>query len=1211
MRILQLSFENINSLRGKSHIDFAAPPIGTDGLFAIIGETGVGKTTVLDAITLALFAKTPRDAKAENLMSWSSSHMSSDVVFEAKGSRYYAHYDARRARKKADGAVQQPHWEFGILDHKDNRSPIANGVSNTTILEQKIGMTFGQFRQSVLLPQGEFDAFLRAKPKDRSDLLERATGTEIYGKISAACFNKEREEFNKIKFMEAELGSVVLLTDDEAAQQTVDEQQLTEKINTEKKIVNELSAQVAALKQWQETQELLTETEIKLTNLADEKIAFSADENRLSAHQKAVPHQADLRSLKDTEEQILENQAALETTAAALETTAAALGKANIADTETTAAAEKIATEIAVNRPIWNEVRKLDTQIKEREQQQKIQRSELQKLIVLDKTDTKKLAETVTELAEVGKKSADTQTWLTDRAHWKNIEGDAATIKSQLAEIDDLIEKGDAEKETLHDLSKDIDNLTTKKKAADTTAESYVGQQKTYMDALHKIGITYPELSAHITELVGRERTERERASLLRVCIASQENYINARYDLSQQEYDIAGWVESVEINKIAAADSAKELEQQKQLTEMRETIYEQQQYLEWIAQSRNALQPNEPCLVCGATEHPHAHLSTDQTIAQTKLDFDQAKTELAAKTKEHQNATNEVVMAERSLKSSNQQYEKLKAVADANSRKLIEAAEKLPAEIINLAFTDSLERFVNDAESNAKARQAEVKKLEELRDQITKIDKQLTDIKTEQQTIEADIKLKQQEKQDIEKRQTGRKADFDKRTDSVKGQLSAYQIEDYSHRKHTELRQLIEAMLTDWQLKTSDQTALQSKSGNLEIEQKNLRTNIENLSKQIAEAKIAEAEITRNIAELTETRHQKLGNQSPDQLEQQAIAEQTAATAKQTAAQAHTQTLRLQETEHQTAIKSINDNITKDKLRVQQLHDLLQIAATTAGFDNTAAAEQAMLSVVEAEKIATRQKELHDKELSLKTNQKTNQKNLETYAKNLPENRDLEAVQQILHAQEAQQQTNNDNLATLRERIEQHEKTKRQHAGILDRIAQQRHEHQRWANLDALIGKGDKFRKFAQSLTLEQLIRCANQHLTHLSGRYLLQLDPEKTQELGLCILDTYQADNVRSTNTLSGGETFLVSLALALGLSDLMGVAANIQSLFIDEGFGTLDEQTLDIAITTLENLRAQGKTIGIISHVRELKERIGTRIVISRSSNGISQLTVEPKM
>jgi len=125
------------------------------------------------------------------------------------------------------------------------------------------------------------------------------------------------------------------------------------------------------------------------------------------------------------------------------------------------------------------------------------------------------------------------------------------------------------------------------------------------------------------------------------------------------------------------------------------------------------------------------------------------------------------------------------------------------------------------------------------------------------------------------------------------------------------------------------------------------------------------------------------------------------------------------------------------------------------------------------------------------------------------------------------------------------------------------------------------------------------------LNGRYLIHKPNDR--DLALEIIDQHQANNIRSIHTLSGGESFLVSLALALGLSDLAGRNTQIKSLFIDEGFGTLDESALDLAISTLENLQSKGKRIGVISHVPALKERIGTQIQLQKRGSGFSGLEI----
>jgi DNA repair protein SbcC/Rad50 len=167
--------------------------------------------------------------------------------------------------------------------------------------------------------------------------------------------------------------------------------------------------------------------------------------------------------------------------------------------------------------------------------------------------------------------------------------------------------------------------------------------------------------------------------------------------------------------------------------------------------------------------------------------------------------------------------------------------------------------------------------------------------------------------------------------------------------------------------------------------------------------------------------------------------------------------------------------------------------------------------------------------------------------------------------------------------------------------------EASRWGRLKELIGSADgaKFSRFAQSLTLRQLIGLANEHLKVLAERYRLMA--AEGDELDLRIVDLYQANVDRPMESLSGGESFLASLALALGLSELASRHHPIDSLFIDEGFGTLDSETLEVALSALENLRSRGKTIGLISHVDLLKERLSTQVRVVRGAGGTSRIEV----
>jgi exonuclease SbcC len=182
--------------------------------------------------------------------------------------------------------------------------------------------------------------------------------------------------------------------------------------------------------------------------------------------------------------------------------------------------------------------------------------------------------------------------------------------------------------------------------------------------------------------------------------------------------------------------------------------------------------------------------------------------------------------------------------------------------------------------------------------------------------------------------------------------------------------------------------------------------------------------------------------------------------------------------------------------------------------------------------------------------------------------------------------------------------------ATALQALTGQQEVERRWARMNELIGSADgkKFRNYAQQFTLDVLLGYANAHLQQLARRYRLErVAATGAPSLALLVRDQDMGGEIRSVHSLSGGESFLVSLALALGLASLSSNRVQVQSLFIDEGFGSLDSETLRVALDALDGLQAQGRKIGVISHVQEMTERIATRIVIAPAGAGRSTISV----
>ncbi|WP_115719900.1 exonuclease subunit SbcC [Gallaecimonas mangrovi] len=299
--------------------------------------------------------------------------------------------------------------------------------------------------------------------------------------------------------------------------------------------------------------------------------------------------------------------------------------------------------------------------------------------------------------------------------------------------------------------------------------------------------------------------------------------------------------------------------------------------------------------------------------------------------------------------------------------------------------------------------------------------------------------------------------------------------------------------------------------------------------------------------------------------------------------------------------------------LRSQELGEQQQLALgewqqalKDSPFKDQAAFHEALLPQEEQQRLSEQQQRLHDALLAAQTRSQDLKARLQVLGKDKQSEQsleDLKAQEQSLREQLRALASQDGALDT---RLKADEKARQAQGELAQELEAKRQALDLQQHLNGLIGSADgaKFRRFAQGLTLDHLVHLANQRLERLHGRYLLRR--KRGAELELEVLDSWQADVARDTRTLSGGESFLVSLALALALSDLVSQKTAIDSLFLDEGFGTLDADTLEVALDALDNLNADGKMIGVISHVEALKERIPVQLKVHKGAGmGYSKL------
>ncbi len=239
MRILQIRFANLNSLAGEWEIDLTHPSFAADGIFAITGPTGAGKSTILDALCLALYGSTPRlgriTVSGNEIMSRQSGECFAEAAFTTQAGRYRCHWSQRRAHGRADGKLQQPKHE--IVDLATGKVLEVKLLDVGRQVEEVTGMDFDRFTRSMLLAQGGFAAFLQAAADERAPILEQITGTEIYSRISMAVHERRSLEKQRLQGLEQELAGLQPLTPedeqqlvDALRQRTEQETELTEEI---------------------------------------------------------------------------------------------------------------------------------------------------------------------------------------------------------------------------------------------------------------------------------------------------------------------------------------------------------------------------------------------------------------------------------------------------------------------------------------------------------------------------------------------------------------------------------------------------------------------------------------------------------------------------------------------------------------------------------------------------------------------------------------------------------------------------------------------------------------------------------------------------------------------------------------------------------------------------------------------------------------------
>ncbi len=419
-------------------------------------------------------------------------------------------------------------------------------------------------------------------------------------------------------------------------------------------------------------------------------------------------------------------------------------------------------------------------------------------------------------------------------------------------------------------------------------------------------------------------------------------------------------------------------------------------------------------------------------------------------------------------------------------------------------------------------------------------------------------------------------------------------------------ISEVLAIKLKKWRDHQNQKSELENKNSNLTTEIKSFEAIIQTLNDALKEKREVQNKHKNELGNLTAERQELYGQKNPDREEKRFEVQLIEVEKLRDATRESRDKIKQQLNDLKTRITTLKENISKRKPELDGLESSFIMNCKKAGFENELKFISCRLSLDKRDNLSQRAKELDDKQADIET-RKNDRKNrlsqetarkitalpLDNLKKELTESQ--EALKKLAEEIGARKQKLRDNKDA---------KSKHQEQRLL--IEARKKECTKWDLLHSLIGSADgkKYRNFAQGLTFELMVSHANRQLEKMTDRYLLIRDTKQPLELN--VIDNYQAGEIRSTKNLSGGESFIVSLSLALGLSKMASQNVRVDSLFLDEGFGTLDEDSLETALETLAGLQQDGKLIGIISHVSALRERISTRISVQPISGGKSTIS-----
>lgn len=1232
MKILAFRGANLASLPAFE-IDLTRGRLAQAGVFAITGPTGAGKSTLLDAICLALYDKVPRLASGGTVQIADAAHDQTvstsdprsllrrgaasgfaEVDFRAHdGDVYRARWEVRRARDRASGRLQPQQVTLTRLS--DGHLFGDKKTETLDAIQRLIQLDFGQFCRSVLLAQGDFAAFLHANARERGALLEAMTDTRIYSALSRRAHLRGTEIEEQIDRLQIQLNEHQVLPDDERA---TAEQTLDEARTRQAQVQATLQAAQGRVDWWAEhAKHTKAVNAAALRHQAAQQAREEARprEEALAEVEQAHAHRSTFDHAKRVEARLSEARNALAHARAQRQQAEQRATEASGALPSLRATHQQAIGAQDEAQPDLDRAAQLDAQIAEASDEVQRAHAALTQAQNAANALDKQASDAERALRDHDQQLEDGQRWLDDHA-------DDEALSRHHAALESLLQRNSRARDAQQAVDQALPQAEQTLQAAQTALDHATQAAKKRQDAEAEARAALDVAQSAVPEgqpetLRDRRQALHTREAALRACLDAAQAAHAARERAQEHEHLAQTATTRAERARRAHAQAQdRKPTLHARLEEARRSLT-QLERAAGLDEHRANLVDGEPCPLCGATEHPWAG-------GVPALAHEQGE-RVNALQHEWNTLVEEISQAQTAATHAEEQAATARASAkDALDR--LPAAQQAWAARHHAAGLDS-------TLPDSPEPWADVTEVQHA------VDQERHTLSAEEDALEGARRAVDQARGDVDRSaQAARQAEAhrtqaasahrDAETAAQKLLAARHDATDQQAQAWAELDALLPSTIhrapfqrdpartsADW---LSRARAWQDRAQAHQRQVDARPPLAEAASTARAQAQAADQALRtarddattrqRKRDKLTEQRAKLLGGQSVEQTRRRL----------RDAVEAADKALRhgekLDEEARQASGRSKErEDAAQDALGAAQgdhehARAELQRVLTTLGIDETTLTQRLERPPAWIAEERARLQALRDAVTAAESAQAERQAALEEHRRTRPEGtsspEDAHAEVQAATLRH-QQVTTEVNHASLVLHQDDARREKAQH--LRAQIERAREEGHPWIVLKELIGSfdGKKFRDFAQSLALDALLHEANHHLRQLNPRYRLQRI--RHRDLEIQVLDAHHADEPRAIHTLSGGETFLASLALALGLSSMAADRAPIGSLFIDEGFGTLDAGTLDIALDTLHGLERQGRQVGLISHVPGIGEKLGVEIEVRKLGDGRSEVRV----